>query len=182
MNQDKIEANLNFGMSTAKQQHCIIQPQILPNLLDHSQKRETTDNHASVVIGALLGSCDAKGSIIDISNSIQMTLRISYQSEESTKEPQYIFDTEYLKKMVKFHKQVNEFESLLGVYISSVKMDKLGMIIVQYFMELFNEKSFFRSPLKSPIILLFDPTLQHQRLSIKVSLSHSSLTISLYRC
>lgn len=147
----------------------MIQPQVLPNLLDHSQKREDGDNHASVVIGALLGSCDAKGKIIDISNSIPMTLRISYTSEES-KEPQYIFDTEYLKKMLKFHKQVNDLESILGVYISSVKMDKLGMIITQYFIEQFNDKSFFRSPLKSPIVMLFDPSLQQNKLDIKVSI------------
>jgi len=39
-NPDKIEANLNFGMSnaTAKQQKVVIQPQILPNLLDHQQR------------------------------------------------------------------------------------------------------------------------------------------------
>jgi hypothetical protein len=56
---DKIEANLNFGMSTAKQMHCLIQPQILPNLLDHSQKREIGDSYADVAMGALLGTSDA---------------------------------------------------------------------------------------------------------------------------
>lgn len=66
---DKIEANLNFGMSTAKQQHCLIQPQILPNLLDHSQKRDIGDNYADVAMGALLGTSDAQGKIIEISNS-----------------------------------------------------------------------------------------------------------------
>jgi len=39
-NPNKIEANLNFGMSTVKQKHCTIQPQIMPNLLEHSQKKE----------------------------------------------------------------------------------------------------------------------------------------------
>lgn len=73
INPDKIEACLNFGMSTAKQQHCIIQPQILPNLLDHSQKRDIDSNHAPVVIGALLGRVDGK--IIDISNCFPMTLK-----------------------------------------------------------------------------------------------------------
>jgi len=50
-------------------------------------------------------------------------------------------------------------------------MDKLGMIIVQYFMDLFQDKTFFRSPLKtqSPIVMLFDPELQHNKLEIKVS-------------
>jgi len=98
-----------------------------------------------------------------------MSLRISYQGDENNKEPQYIFDTEYLKKMLKFHKQVNESESILGVYISSTKIDYLGMIIVKYFLDLFTEKSFFRSPLKSPIIMLFDPELKNNKLEIKVS-------------
>jgi hypothetical protein len=102
-----------------------------------------------VVIGALLGTCDAKGKFIDISNSFPMTLRIAYGNEEMKTDPQYIFDTDYLKKMLKFHKQVNEQESILGVYISSTKMDKLGMIIVQYFLDLFSDKTFFRSPLKT---------------------------------
>lgn len=73
---DKIEANLNFGMSTAKQQHCLVQPQILPSLLDHSQKKDTGDNYADVAMGALLGTSDAQGKIIEISNSFPIQLRV----------------------------------------------------------------------------------------------------------
>ena len=47
-------------------------------------------------------------------------------------------------------------------------MDKLGMIIVQYFFDLFTDKSFVRSPLKSPLIMLFDPELKNNKLEIKV--------------
>ena len=43
------------------------------------------------------------------------------------------------------------------------------MIIVKYFLDLFTDKSFFRSPLKSPIIMLFDPELKGNKLDIKVS-------------
>lgn len=105
---NKIEANLNYGMSTAKQLRCVIQPQIMPNLLDHSLKRDLVTNHAPVVIGSLLGSVDAK--IISISNCFPMTLKMN---EKSTKEAtgtdaEYIFDLEYLKKMLKFHKSLND--------------------------------------------------------------------------
>jgi len=72
-NPNSIEANLNFGMATAKQHHCIIQPQILPNLLDHAIKRELESNHAPVVIGVILGKKD--GRIIDISNCFHVPLR-----------------------------------------------------------------------------------------------------------
>ena len=101
---DKIEANLNIGMSVAKQSHCVIQPQVVPNLLDHSQKKEIGENYGSVVIGAVLGTCDAQGKIIDISNQIPMTLKVVYPDNDRNREPEYIFDTEYLKKMLKFHK------------------------------------------------------------------------------
>lgn len=119
-------------------------------------------------MGALLGTSDAQGKIIEISNSFPIQLRVQ-KSEESSKDPEYIFDTEYLKKMLKFHKQVNEMENILGVYISTDQIQAQEMAIVKYFLDLFTEKSFFRSPLKSPIIMLFDPTLKNNKLSIKVS-------------
>jgi len=61
-------------------------------------------------------------------------------------------------------------ENILGVYISIKEINELGMVIVKYFLELFQEKTFFRSPLKSPIIMLFDPSLQNNKLEIKVSI------------
>lgn len=145
----------------------------MPNLLDHSLKKETGENYANVAIGALLGTSDAQGKIIDISNSFPIQLRIQAVSEESSKEPTYIFDIEYIKKMLKFHKQVNDLESFLGVYISTTQIDKQGMIIAKYFMDMFEQKSFFRSPLKMPIFLLFDPTLQNNKLDVKVLSIHS---------
>ena len=60
-------------------------------------------------------------------------------------------------------------ESLVGVYISTTSIDDQAMVIVKYFLDLFTEKSFFRSPLKSPIIMLFDPKLNNNKLDIKVS-------------
>lgn len=126
-------------------------------------------------MGALLGTSDAQGKIIEISNSFAIQLRVQ-KGEESSKEPEYIFDTEYLKKMLKFHKTVNDMENILGVYISSNSVDSQGMVIVKYFLDLFSEKSFFRSPLKSPIIMLFDPSLNNNKLDIKVSAKLKSLT------
>jgi len=55
--------------------------------LDHSQKKETGDNFANVAIGALLGTSDAQGKIIEISNSFPIQLKIVQSSEESSKEP-----------------------------------------------------------------------------------------------
>ena len=71
------------------------------------------------MIGSLLGTLDGK--LIDITNSIPMTLLIKEKGEkqkntgekkdddhEVSKEPEYVMDTEYLKKMVKFHRSINE--------------------------------------------------------------------------
>jgi hypothetical protein len=137
----------------------------MPNLLEHSQKKEIDSNHASVVIGALLGTVDGK--MIDISNCFPMTVTQKASGEDGSG-PELIFDTEYVKKMMKFYKQVNEQETMVGAYISSTHLDKQSMTIVQYFISLYKNKT-VRSPLPSPIILLFDPELQNNKLDIKVS-------------
>ena len=83
------------------------------------------------------------------------------------KEYAHVFDTEYVKKMLKFYKSVNEQEQAIGVYISSTDLNKDAMVIVQYFTELFLSKT-IKSPLEKPTILLFDPLLQNNKLDIKV--------------
>jgi len=186
MSKNKIEANINLGitaggMSTAKQFHAILQPQVIPNLLEHSQKRETEGNHASVVIGTLLGTLDGK--LLEVSNSFPMTLIVKKKSDgkdeksgkesgKANEEPEYIIDTEYLKKMVKFYKTINEQESVLGYYISSTKISKLTMVIYQYFTSLFKDKV-VKTAIQSPIMLMFDPTLEKNKLDIKVMTLHS---------
>lgn len=79
-NPDKIEANLNFGMTSFKQKHCVIQPQIMPNLLEHSQRKELEQNHANVAIGSILGTVD--GNIIDISNCFPISLKTMERSDK----------------------------------------------------------------------------------------------------
>lgn len=90
------------------------------------------------------------------------------EKEDKKGEIEYVFDTEYVKKMLKFHKQVNDSENCIGVYISSLNVGKETMIIVQYFMELFKSKK-IKSPLATPIIMMFDPELRNNKLEIKVS-------------
>jgi len=65
-------------------------------------KKETENNNTNVVIGAILGSVEGK--MIDISNAFPLTLRTAEIPQGSNKEPEYVFDTEYLKKMLKFFK------------------------------------------------------------------------------
>jgi hypothetical protein len=60
-----------------------------------------------VVIGALLGTIDGK--ILNISNCFPMSLKVLEKGDsrkeqdvgqKKQKEPEYVFDTEYLKKML----------------------------------------------------------------------------------
>ena len=131
-------------------------------------------NHASVVIGVILGRIDGK--IIDISNCFPLNLKSSQKgakddADENKKdksgEPVYDIDIDYLKKMLKFHKTLNDSEAILGVYISSTELNALSMTIITYFRDLFISHQ-VRSPLQSPIVLTFDPELQNNKLDIKI--------------
>jgi len=74
--------------------------------------------------------------------------------------------------MLKFHKGLNDQEALLGVYVSTCKLDKECMVVFSYIRDLFlNQK--VKSPLQSPIMLMFDPSLQNNRLTVKILNVHS---------
>jgi hypothetical protein len=100
-------------------------------------KRDLVSNHAPVVIGSLLGSVDAK--IIDVSNCFPMTLKTKDLDGENKGKgvENYATDKEYLMKMLKFHKQLNDQEQILGVYISSTDINEVCMHVVAYFRDLF---------------------------------------------
>ena len=70
--------------------------------------------------------------------------------------------------MLKFHKQLTDQEQILGVYISSTEINKVCILIVSYFCDLFLTQK-VRSPLQQPIVMLFDPELKGNKLDIKVS-------------
>lgn len=116
---------------------------------------------------------------IDISNSFPINhkfvevSRSSVEGEEGGGGKTLQIDTDYVMKMLKFYRQVNSSEICLGVYISSNVMNSECMIIMQYFANLLKDKK-VKSPLDSPIVLLFDPKLQNDKLDIKVLNLHST--------
>ena len=103
--------NLNFGL-TVKQLHCVIHPNITPNILDHYLRKPEDED---IVIGTLLGTID--GSIIDIHSCFSVPQYFDKEQEAR------VIDSEYMQKMMKFHRKVNPKEGLLGMYISSKKLD-----------------------------------------------------------
>lgn len=160
--------NLNFGL-TVKNLHCVIQPTITPNILDHYLRKPEDQE---IVVGTLLGTID--GSQIDIHSSF--TVPQYYDREQK----QLVIDSEYMQKMMKFHRKVNPKEGLLGMYISSKNLDEHGLANVAYFSEFFqNEKK--RALIPFPLIMMVDPSLQENKLSITVSKpcspSHPSIDI-----
>lgn len=110
-----------------------------------------------MVVGVLLGTID--GSQIDIHSSFAV--------------PQYfeqhdlIIDSEYMQKMMKFYKKVNPKEGLLGMYISSKKLDEHGVQLLQYFSDLFQiEKK--KALIPFPLVMMVDPSLSDNKLEIKI--------------
>ena len=60
--------------------------------------------------------------------------------------------------MMKFHRKVNPKEGLLGMYISSKKLDEHGLTLVSYFSDLFNSEK-KKALIPFPLIMMIDPTL-----------------------
>ena len=80
-----------------------------------------------------------------------------------------VIDNEYMLKMMKFHKKVNPKEGLVGMYISQKVIDEHGMSLIAYFSKLFqNEKK--KTVVSQPLIMLVDPTLDNNKLQIKVNI------------
>ena len=107
--------NLNFGL-TVKQLNCVIHPTITPNILDHYLRKPEDQE---IVVGTLLGSID--GSQIDIHSSFSVPQYFDKEQKD------LIIDSEYMQKMLKFYRKVNPKEGLLGMYISSKKLDEHGL-------------------------------------------------------
>lgn len=71
--------------------------------------------------------------------------------------------------MLKFHRKVNPKEGLLGMYISSKKLDEHGVQLLSYFSELF-QKEKKKALIPFPLVMMVDPSLQENKLEIKVTL------------
>jgi hypothetical protein len=69
--------------------------------------------------------------------------------------------------MLKFHRKVNPKEGLLGVYITAKELNEQGIAIVNYFQEQIKQQK-SKALISFPLIMMVDPTLQENKLSIKV--------------
>lgn len=81
-------------------------------------------------------------------------------------------DIDYLQKMLKFHRKVDPKEDLVGFYVSGEKIDSNIIAFFEYYQQLSKEKK-NKSPLQGqPLMLMIDPTMKDNKLSIKVGSSY----------
>ena len=112
------------------------------------------------VMGALLGGVD--GSKVDIQSSFAVPF--SQQQDGSVSS----VDFDYAHLMLKFQRKVNPKEGLIGLYKSGQDVDKDTIEIWYEYMQklMKNSKS---SLMPQPLLLLIDPEMNDNKLSIKVS-------------
>jgi len=69
--------------------------------------------------------------------------------------------------MLKFHRKVNPKEGLIGFYKTGSVLDETTLSIYQYYLQLLQDSK-NKGLLSQPLLFLIDPTMQANRLSIKI--------------
>lgn len=162
--------NLNFGMQV-KQLQCSVHATIVSNILDHYMRRPQDEE---TVVGTLLGSVD--GQIVDLQTCFSVPTAVV----EQEKKKELVIDQDYLQKMLKFHRKVNPKEDMVGFYVSGQEITKDVLTLFTFFQQLSKEKK-NKSPLAgSPLLLLIDPTMQNNRLDIKILSILSGLHVPVF--
>lgn len=69
---------------------------------------------------------------------------------------------------------MNPKEGLIGLYTTGHNIESAHLILLKYYEELVKEKK-NKALMKTPLMMLIDPTMQDNKLSIKVS-KHAHLT------
>lgn len=71
--------------------------------------------------------------------------------------------------MMKFHRKVNPKEGLVGMYMTSKHLGEHESILIKYFSDQFaSDKK--KALLPQPLVMIVDPSLQENKLSIKVTI------------
>jgi hypothetical protein len=80
--------------------------------------------------------------------------------------------------MLKFHRKVNPKEGLIGFYKTGSVIDESTLQLYRYYLQLLGDSK-NKGLLNQPLLFLIDPTMQDNRLNIKVSfLSFTSQSVS----
>ena len=79
------------------------------------------------------------------------------------------FDFDYAEKMLKFQRKVNPKEGLIGLYKSGNDIDKDTITLWYEYMARLMKDSKNKGLMPQPLLLLIDPTMQDNKLTMKVS-------------
>jgi len=70
--------------------------------------------------------------------------------------------------MLKFHRRVNPKEDIIGFYMSGTEINSQVLAIFKMFQEIIGKQKNMTTLAGNPLLLLIDPTMQNNRLSIKI--------------
>jgi predicted N-acyltransferase len=110
----------------------------------------------------LLGYAD--GNNIDIQSCFSVPLSLE---KEHGKKTEVIISMDYCQKMLKFQRKVNPKEGLIGLYMTGQNIEQEHVIMYQHYQKL-NAEQKTKPAVKQPLLMLIDPTMQDNKLSIKV--------------
>ena len=108
----------------------------------------------------MLGSVD--GSKVDIQTSFAVPF--DYRDDGKT----MILDFDYAEKMLKFQRKVNPQEGLIGLYKSGNEIDKDTITLWYAFMNRLMKDPKNKGLMPQPLLLLIDPTMNDNKLSMQV--------------
>ena len=78
-------------------------------------------------------------------------------------------DFDYAEKMLKFHRKVNPKEGLIGLYKSGKDINKDTISVWYEFYHRVMKDAKNKGLMPQPLLFLIDPTMQDNKLSIKVN-------------
>jgi len=99
---------------------------------------------------------------------LQTCFSVPADTEINGKEQKLIVDQDYLDKMLKFHRRVNPKEDIIGFYMSGTEINSQVLAMFKMFQTIIGKQKNSTSLAGNPLLLLIDPTMQNNRLSIKI--------------
>ena len=96
-----------------------------------------------------------------------MDVQTSFSCPLFEQDGSIITDSEFTERMLKFHRKVNPKEGLIGFYKTGSEIDESTLAIYGYYLQLLRDPK-NKGLLTQPLLFLIDPTMEKNKLTIKV--------------
>jgi translation initiation factor 3 subunit F len=131
-----------------------VSPVVLLSVLDHHMRREAGSRR---VIGTLLGRFTSDGGV-----AVTASFPLPHAEDDGGGDDDTVaVDTDYHKNMYELHRRVNPTEEQVGWYATGTETDRKSVIIHE----------FYGRECASPVHLLVDADLSHDRLDVNAFVS-----------